>query len=101
MKYRFKDVVDSLEYNELVSMKEDIENGGFSLKEFLNQKIDERKLHHEEECSTCGSTLDPKSTNNYTLVFGPHDFKKKASFCALDCMEHFVQELKDIKKVVY
>jgi hypothetical protein len=32
------------------------------------------------------------------LIFGPKDFRKKASFCALDCLEYFIEKIKKEKK---
>ena len=100
MKYKLRDVVESLEYDELMKMNADLEHGGFHLKKFLKQKISEIEHQHEQSCSNCSALLDPNNTNNFTLVFGPHDFRKKASFCGIDCMEYFLLELKQIKKVV-
>lgn len=48
-------------------------------------------------CAVCGSKLD-ESQYVYTLVFGPDDFQKKASFCGLDCMEYFLNYLKKLNK---
>lgn len=99
MKYRLREVIDSLEFDELVKMKKDLEAGGFHLKRFLDSKIKEEEKGHEQYCSTCSTELNPKNTNNFTLVFGPEDFRKKASFCGVDCLEYFLKELKQIKKV--
>ena len=99
MKYHLRDIVDSMDFNELTRMKKDIDNGGLHLKKFLETKIKEREKKHEKYCSTCATELKPENTNNFTLVFGPDDFRKKASFCGTDCLEYFLKELKQIKKV--
>lgn len=101
MKYRLREVIDSLEFDELVKMKKDVEQGGFHLKQFLDKKIKEQEKKHEQYCSNCSAELKPESTNNFTLVFGPDDFRKKASFCGLDCLEYFLKELKHIKGVMH
>ena len=99
MKYRLKEIIDSLEFDELVRMKKDLEAGGFHLKKFLDIKIKDEERKHEQYCSTCSAELKPNSTNNFTIVFGPEDFRKKESFCGIDCLEYFLKELKQIKKV--
>lgn len=99
MKARLRDIVQNLEHEDLVKMMKDIDvTGGIHLKNLLKAQIKENEKQHEQFCSTCAGKLDPNSTNNFTLIFGPDDFKKKASFCALDCMEYFLENLKKIKK---
>ena len=100
MKYRLRDVIDSLEFDELIKMKKDLEYGGHHLKTFVDIKIDEEKRKHSLVCSVCTNQIKPESTNNYTLTFGPESFLKKASFCGIDCLENFIDDLKKIKKVV-
>ncbi len=94
-------MIDSLEFNELVKMKKDVEAGGFHLKKFLEVKIKEQGKKHGHYCSNCTTKLKPESMNNFTLVFGPDDFRKKASFCGIDCLEYFLKELKKIRKVMH
>ena len=97
MSRKFEEVVDILDYNELMRFKNDIDNGAITLKKLLEEKIKKRLKEHEKVCVTCSSDLNFYSSNNYTLIFGPNDFKKKASFCGLDCMEYFINKLKNIR----
>ena len=99
MKHKLREIIDSLETDELLKMRRDIEAGGFHLKRFIDVKIKDQQKKHEKYCTTCSSELDPNNTNNFTLIFGPDDFRKKASFCGLDCLGYFLKELKQIKKV--
>jgi len=101
MKYSFKDVLEQIEYNELVKLKEDLESGGLGIRRLIETKINEEVAKHQEQCSICFVVLKKYSTNNYTLVFGPNDFRKKASFCGMDCLEYFINDLKQIKQVMY
>ena len=98
MNRRFEDVVDILDYGELMRFKNDLDSGAITLKKLLEEKIKKRLKEHEKTCATCSNNLNFYKTNNYTLVFGPDDFKKKASFCGLDCLEYFMIKLKDMKK---
>jgi len=99
MKYKLREIIGSLEYDELLKMKKDIDAGAFHLKQFVDVKVREQQKLHSQVCSNCSAPLDPASTNNFTLLFGPEDFKKKASFCGMDCLEYFLKDLKEIKKV--
>ncbi len=97
MSRRFEDVVDILDYDELMRFKNDLDTGAITLKKLLEERIKKKLKEHEKICATCSNNLNFYKTNNYTLVFGPDDFKKKASFCGLDCLEYFILKLKDMK----
>ena len=96
--YRFKQFLNSLEHYELVKLKQQLEKGNFDVVKEIQKKIKEHEKNHANYCATCSNDLDPFNTNNYTLLFGPEDFKKKASFCGLDCLEYFLLNLKQLKK---
>ena len=97
MSRRFEDVIDVLDYNELMRFKTDIDSGAITVKKLLEEKIKKKLKEHEKICATCSNDLNFYNTNNYTLIFGPDDFKKKASFCGLDCLGYFIIKLKDMK----
>ena|SRR3989338_185118 len=94
---RFEDVFEVLDYNELMRFKNDVDSGAMTVKRLLEEKIKSKLKEHEKICATCSSTLNFYRSSNYTLVFGPDDFKKKASFCGLDCLEYFILKMKDMK----
>ncbi|MBS3104644.1 hypothetical protein J4234_00130 [Candidatus Woesearchaeota archaeon] len=97
MSRRFEDMIDVLDYNELMRFKTDIDSGAITVKKLLEEKIKKKLKEHEKTCATCSNDMDFYKTNNYTLIFGPDDFKKKASFCGLDCLGYFIIKLKDMK----
>ena len=97
MSRRFEDIFEILDYNELMRFKSDLDSGAITLKKLLEEKIKNRLKEHEKTCATCSNQLNFYKTNNYTLIFGPDDFKKKASFCGLDCLGYFIIKLKDMK----
>ena len=92
-------MIETLEYDELMKIKKDIASGSVHIKQLITDKIKEIEKLHDVRCSVCNSEINPFSTHNYTLVFGPQDFRKKATFCALDCMGYFIEELKTVKTV--
>ncbi len=97
MTRRFEEVFDILDYNELMRFKNDFDTGAITLKRLLEEKIKRKLKEHEKVCATCSNYINFYKSNNYTLVFGPDDFKKKASFCGLDCLEYFIIKLKNMK----
>jgi len=96
--YRLKQFLGMLEHHELVDLKQQIEKGSLDLSKEIRAKIKDYQKKHEKYCGTCSNDIDPYNTNSYTLLFGPEDFKKKASFCGLDCLEYFLISLKELKK---
>ncbi len=97
MARRFEEVIDVLDYNELIRFKNDLDSGAIGLKRQIQENIRKRLKEHEKVCATCSSDINFYNSNNYTIIFGPDDFKKKATFCGLDCLGYFVIKLKDMK----
>ena len=97
MARRFEEMFDILEYDELLRMKSDVDSGSVGVKKLIEEKIKRKLREHDKSCSACSGDLKFYSTSNYTLVFGPDDFKKKASFCGIDCLEYFIIHLKNRK----
>ncbi len=97
MEYSVRNFIDALEYNELVKIKKDLSAGGINLKNVVEQNIRAHQKEHQASCAVCSNEISPESTENYTLLFGPESFKKKATFCALDCLGYFLSNLKGIK----
>ncbi|MBU0460961.1 MAG: hypothetical protein KJ574_00080 [Nanoarchaeota archaeon] len=97
-KYRLRDVIGSLDHEELHRMSKDLEAGGHHLRKFVKEKMKEKEKEHEHYCAVCSSKIEPYSTSTFTIIFGPDDFKKKATFCAMDCLKYFLQNLEQIKK---
>jgi hypothetical protein len=96
--HKIKNLLDGMEYNDLIFLNHDIKKGHFDFNVLLKQTLKNKEKEHIKYCSVCGNDLEPNSVTNYTLLFGPEDFKKRASFCALDCMEYFMVKLKGIKE---
>tara|TARA_B100001964_G_C14261556_1_gene615823 strand:- start:8646 stop:8969 length:324 start_codon:yes stop_codon:yes gene_type:complete len=95
---KFEELIDVLDYDELIRFKKDLDDKGIALKKLVQEKIKARLKEHEKSCASCSNDLEFYKTNNYTLVFGPDDFKKKASFCGMDCLEYFLINLKQMRR---
>jgi len=98
MHYKLRDIVDSMDYEDVLKLQRDVNSGGTHLKKFLKDKVSQQEKQHGKFCTTCFSEIDQRNVNNFTLVFGPHDFRKKASFDGIDCLEYFLKNLKEMKK---
>ncbi len=95
MKKSIDEVMEMLDLDEVIRVKKDLDNGGENLNRVLKKKIKEELKKHDKFCCVCDSRIDPYSVANFTLIFGPEDMKKKASFCAIDCLEYFLKNLRD------
>ncbi|MBU0980066.1 MAG: hypothetical protein KJ709_04640 [Nanoarchaeota archaeon] len=82
---------NEMELCDLLAIRKELLNGAPVIKQALDNRIRQEKKKHEKTCSVCQSTIDPASASSYTLIFGPEDFMKKASFCAVDCLEYFLK----------
>ena len=96
-----KDVVGSLKYDELINLQKDLYAGGSTIRQLITNKIKEISATESRTCATCGNDINLRVANEFTFIFGTSDQKKRASFCALDCMDYFTAGLKRLtgKKV--
>ena len=93
-KKKFMDVIGSLEYEELIELQRDLFKGGSTIKNAVSNKLKEINITESRTCSSCGNNVNLRVTNEFTLIFGTAETKRRVSFCALDCMEYFTQNLK-------
>ncbi|MGM5487922.1 MAG: hypothetical protein ACQESG_03160 [Nanobdellota archaeon] len=91
---RIRDVIPRLDLDELIKIKRDLDSGSIHLKRLINDEIKKKQKEHCTQCAVCMKSIDPSDSSTYTLLFGPDDFKKKATFCAHDCMMYFISKLK-------
>lgn len=95
MKHRIKDVVPSLDFSELMKIRKDLDSGAIHLRKLIDEEIRNKEKTHEQLCSVCSNKIHPEDSNNFTLVFGPESFRKKATFCAIDCLQYFLKNIRD------
>lgn len=97
MKLKVREMLEAIDDEDLHKLNNDLANGGVYLKKLVQDKLKEVERRKMTNCVTCGQSLGERE-HAFTLLFGPEDFKKKASFCELDCLEYFLKGLK--KEVV-
>ena len=99
MKKKLREIIDNLDHEDLIKLQKDFEEEGIHVKKLISDKIQQLEDSEKAVCAVCGKPINPYYTEYYKLIFGPRDFRKKASFCALDCMEYFLKNLKDSKTI--
>jgi hypothetical protein len=95
---RMKDGIRDLEYLELKELQKELTSGSQNLVKAVRGKIKEYEQDTGCICTVCSSVIDSSKSLTFTLIFGPRNLKKKASFCAVDCLQYFVLRLKEINK---
>ena len=98
MAKKVSDIVGMLNYEELIDLQRDLFGGGAQFKQLVTNKIKEINESETKICATCGSAVNLRENYEYTLLFGPKDLKKRASFCAVDCLEYFFIQLKQLSE---
>lgn len=89
-------LIESLSYAQLKWLQAELHLGAPFLREKVTQTLMQLELQERGVCASCGVALD--STHNVsTLVFGPESFKKKGSFCGLDCHSEFLGRLQNME----
>lgn len=85
------ELLNNLTYEELLQLRTDIGNSAEYLHKLVTHKMN--KIEATPRC-TCANCQTPISDNSFTLIFGPHDFRKKATCCSLECQEMFLFKLR-------
>ncbi len=91
---RLKEVVDLLEYEELLKVKNDLNKGGNGVRILIDNRLKEETKKRNEFCAVCASKIDSSSETRFSMTIGPEDFERKVSFCAMDCLQYFLEEMK-------
>jgi replicative superfamily II helicase len=93
---RLAKLIEGLDKSDLRLIKKDLETG--NIERLINTKLTEiKQTDFNKVCPVCQTPLEEEG---FTLVFGPKGLRKKASFCAQDCLEYFLNKIKQEKKRV-
>ncbi|HJX05354.1 MAG TPA: hypothetical protein VJ461_01450 [Candidatus Nanoarchaeia archaeon] len=93
---RLARLIENLDEEDLKLIKKDLELG--NIERLINKKLQEKKeVDFNKVCPVCQTPIDEEG---FTIIFGPKGLRKKASFCARDCLEYFLSKIKQEKKRV-
>ena len=91
-------LLGSLDFTELQKVKRDLDSGSLLFKHIVNQKIAEVEHSDRHVCASCGAMMSKEKHEVYTLLFGAQSIRKKASFCGTDCLQDFLEDIRDTSK---
>lgn len=86
---KINDAIENMSYEELIDLKNNILEG--NIQKTINDKIEEKREQTNKVCPVCHNTIDE---NSLKLEFGPKDLRRRAYFCAIDCLEYFINRIK-------
>mgnify|MGYP006310891303 FL=1 len=86
-------ILGALEYNELQKLQKDLHSGAYLMKHLVSKKINEIETKDRPLCASCNKNIETGKEEVYTLLFG-NNIKKKASFCGMDCLHGFLEQIK-------
>lgn len=95
---KINEEIQDWEYHELKELQKEFKNGSQALSKIVSKKIKEYESETGNICPVCNSIINNTKPESFTLIFGPDNLKKKASFCALDCLQYFISRLKEFSK---
>ncbi len=90
-------IISELSYEELKLIKKDLSEG--NMENLINSRL---KSFEETKgpaiCPICNTQINDVENGALTLFFGEKDFRRKATFDAVDCLEEFISHLKRINE---
>lgn len=89
-------LITEMEYEDLKLIKKDLDEGNIT--KILESKINEYENKKETICPVCHNVLNNPDNETFTLIFGEKGFRKKATFCATDCLEYFLSHIKKLNE---
>ena len=87
---RLTRLIQNLSEKDLKLIRKDLVEG--NIERLISKKLQEKR--EEDFNKVCPVCQAPLGEGNLTLIFGPEGLRKKASFCALDCLEYFLSKIK-------
>ncbi|NQU98211.1 hypothetical protein HQ533_01985 [Candidatus Woesearchaeota archaeon] len=81
-------IIETFNYEELMDLKKQLKEG--NLNSTVEKKL-ERFKNLNKVCPVCNS---PVGEEGLTLTFGPSDFRKRALFDGVDCLEYFLYKIR-------
>ena len=83
-------IIEQLSVDDLLRLREDVIAG--HVEHHINQRLSIMEPTKSGICPVCNAKAGEE---HYTLVFGPKNFRQKASFDGVDCLYYFLERLKE------
>ena len=92
---RLARLIENMSEEDLKLLKKDLKER--NIERLINKKLQNKR--EEDPNQVCPVCHTPSGGENLTLIFGPEGLRKKASFCAFDCLEYFLSKVRKEKNL--
>ena len=87
---KLKRLIEEMDEDDLVNLKRDVDEG--NMQRLLKERLDAKRKGPSVSCPVCGMSVNEQE--GFHLQFGSSDFRQKATFDGVDCLEYFIERLK-------
>lgn len=90
MANKLSKLIEHLSYEDLIRLRQDVLAG--HVEHHINKRLSIIEPTKSGMCPVCNGKV---ADDHYTLVFGPGNFRQKASFDGVDCLQYFLEKLQE------
>ncbi|MFP4645564.1 MAG: hypothetical protein ACLFNB_02865 [Candidatus Woesearchaeota archaeon] len=87
---RLSKIIEDMDLDDLKKIKKDLDTG--NIEKLIKKRMKEVQKSQIATCPVCSARV--KEGEGLHLQFGPADFRKKATFDGVDCLQYFLERLK-------
>ncbi len=85
---RLAKLIQKMPYKDLILLQKDLKAG--NIEYLVKKRLEAMSPTRARICPVCNAEI---KDDNYTIIFGPSDFRQKASFDGPDCLKYFLDKL--------
>lgn len=89
-------VLNKMTYDDLQEVRQELVAG--KVRTYIDRRLEKIEQRGMKSCPVCGGQVDISKKEHLALDFGSPDFRKRAHFDAIDCLEYFLARIKDQKR---
>ena len=89
---RIPKIVESADLRELQEIERELKEG--TIHTLLEKRLSRAQL--DKTCPVCNLPVSREKA--FILEFGPYDFRQRAAFDGIDCLEYFITHMKKMKQ---
>jgi hypothetical protein len=83
-------LIENMTYSDLLALQKDLRVG--NLDRLISKRMEDIKPTQTKCCPVCNISVSQDT--HLTLIFGPADFRQKASFDGPDCLIYFLDQIR-------
>lgn len=96
---KLKQTIKKLSPEELKNLEKELREDSVHVRHIIEEEIKQNEENQKKVCVVCGNPIS-ESKEPLTLYFGRKDFRKKAYFCAVDCLQYYLEKMKNSENII-